>query len=616
MNAEFTPTQNEYKDLGQFRFWCQKVLPLVYDDSLSYYELLCKVVNYINETIENMSLMGEDITALHNAYVELEKYVNTYFDNLDVEAEINDKLNLMASDGTLSALLNPIVRSTSIPLFVASVSAMTDTSRVYVLSSNGHLYFYNGVWNDSGLIYGQTDNVYRPSGVVLHAGALGDITNANQLVNGITYFILSTVTSDMIANLPVYSRSMCITTFNYSETNTHGKYQICVNELSDMYCRFEQGSGDISTWTDWKLVTNTDNFCSATSEEFSLSYDDTNKVITLKPAYYAIFFSTKTFYTIQTELTVDYPTEEGSYTCMIVLSNNTTLKLVRLGMKLDVLDMVIGYVWFSNAKNVRWISVTGDNEKAIKKLQSDIAPLKSANSKELLGAFASVGVVGDSLSVGYMTNTKTGVISQRNLTYSWAQFLAKKYGNKFVNFGQSGATCKSWTTHENCYPLAAQTANYCQGYIIGIGTNDNITAGGTYSGGLGTIADVNVSDYNSNADTFYGYYAGIIQRLKELVPDCIVFCMTIPYPRENAEKNNAIREICNLLADSNVLLVDLAGEYNDLYKSEEITQFYYAGHFTAVGYKAVADLTDYCVSDVMSKNADVVQDIGFIYTTS
>ena len=32
-----------------FRFWCQKVLPAVYDDSLSYYESLCKLYKLINE---------------------------------------------------------------------------------------------------------------------------------------------------------------------------------------------------------------------------------------------------------------------------------------------------------------------------------------------------------------------------------------------------------------------------------------------------------------------------------------------------------------------------------------------------------------------------------------
>lgn len=36
---------------GRFRFWCQKVLPAVYDDSLSYYELLCKVVAHLNTMV-------------------------------------------------------------------------------------------------------------------------------------------------------------------------------------------------------------------------------------------------------------------------------------------------------------------------------------------------------------------------------------------------------------------------------------------------------------------------------------------------------------------------------------------------------------------------------------
>lgn len=34
------------------KFWCQKVLPLVYDDSLSYYEVLCKFLEKLNEVIE------------------------------------------------------------------------------------------------------------------------------------------------------------------------------------------------------------------------------------------------------------------------------------------------------------------------------------------------------------------------------------------------------------------------------------------------------------------------------------------------------------------------------------------------------------------------------------
>jgi hypothetical protein len=35
--------------------FCQKVLPLVYDESLSYYEVLCKLTDKMNEVIDFMS---------------------------------------------------------------------------------------------------------------------------------------------------------------------------------------------------------------------------------------------------------------------------------------------------------------------------------------------------------------------------------------------------------------------------------------------------------------------------------------------------------------------------------------------------------------------------------
>lgn len=106
MGANFRPDLEPYKVTGSFRFWCQKVLPLVYDDSLSYYELLCKVVAYLNDVIENVDGLKIDIDKLLVAYGELEDYVNNYFNNLDVQAEINVKLDAMASDGTLAQIIN------------------------------------------------------------------------------------------------------------------------------------------------------------------------------------------------------------------------------------------------------------------------------------------------------------------------------------------------------------------------------------------------------------------------------------------------------------------------------------------------------------------------------
>lgn len=51
-----------FPGLGRFKeFWCQKVLPLVYDDSLSFYEVLCRLRSKLNEVIENLNKQGEYI---------------------------------------------------------------------------------------------------------------------------------------------------------------------------------------------------------------------------------------------------------------------------------------------------------------------------------------------------------------------------------------------------------------------------------------------------------------------------------------------------------------------------------------------------------------------------
>lgn len=65
-------------DMKTFRFWCYKVLPLVYDDSLSYYEVLCKCVKYINELIEQDKVFNTDISELENELHTVQEWIDNY----------------------------------------------------------------------------------------------------------------------------------------------------------------------------------------------------------------------------------------------------------------------------------------------------------------------------------------------------------------------------------------------------------------------------------------------------------------------------------------------------------------------------------------------------------
>lgn len=99
------PSINPEVPVKTFRYFCQNVLPAVYDDSLSYYELLCKLTAKINEIISADQTQSNAIIELQQLYIELKSYVDNYFKNLDVQQEINVKLDAMAEAGTLADII-------------------------------------------------------------------------------------------------------------------------------------------------------------------------------------------------------------------------------------------------------------------------------------------------------------------------------------------------------------------------------------------------------------------------------------------------------------------------------------------------------------------------------
>lgn len=99
---------------GNFRFWCQKVLPLVYDESLSYYEVLCKLISYM----ENMFSTQENFQTALNELNEKQTTLEENFDEL--KNNVNQELE------TMKNLLDSIKNGDYVDLYLDSIKSYID----------------------------------------------------------------------------------------------------------------------------------------------------------------------------------------------------------------------------------------------------------------------------------------------------------------------------------------------------------------------------------------------------------------------------------------------------------------------------------------------------------
>lgn len=137
-------------------------------DAITNYELMCKIVEHLNKTIEQQNITSENMENLLN-----------WFNNLDVTEEINNKLDAMAQDGTLTDLIksyiDPLIEEQNnkidvIDNLVNSVASGSPAGtyltvedlesdnpshdRIYVVIEDGQWYYWDidtNQWNAGGL---------------------------------------------------------------------------------------------------------------------------------------------------------------------------------------------------------------------------------------------------------------------------------------------------------------------------------------------------------------------------------------------------------------------------------------------------------------------------------
>lgn len=225
--------------------------------------------------------------------------------------------------------------------------------------------------------------------------------------------------------------------------------------------------------------------------------------------------------------------------------------------------------------------------------------------------FHDIGVIGDSLSSGVLEyyNDGTTANSISNYDYSFGQCMARSMGVTVDNYSVGGATAKSIneSTLEKITPLWTSKK---QVYIIGLGTNDYFSIKdnkGTYTSGWGSAeTDIDLENYNNNADSFIGWYAKIIQRVREVNPDCYLFLLPNPI-NTSADQLNAITNIATKF--DRCFLIDTTP-----YISKWCDNYKLGWHLSPYGYLIYADYIMSLISKLILESESKFKNVGFIGT--
>lgn len=244
-----------------------------------------------------------------------------------------------------------------------------------------------------------------------------------------------------------------------------------------------------------------------------------------------------------------------------------------------------------------------ENEKPLDNLVADGGFLR---------IFRTIGCVGDSLSSGeFVSFTEDGVKGWHDYyEYSWGQFIARDAGCTVYNFSRGGMTAQGiWNGFGDECGLWDEDKK-CQAYIIALGANDVLNNHMP----VGSVADIDPEDpEKNNPETFAGWYARIIMRLKQIQPYARFFLVTFANHEDPEINENGMREMLYELAEyfDRTYVVDLQ-KYGPVYDDEFKSRFYLDDHLNAAGYVLTAKLIESYIDYLVRHNIGDFHQIGFV----
>lgn len=229
--------------------------------------------------------------------------------------------------------------------------------------------------------------------------------------------------------------------------------------------------------------------------------------------------------------------------------------------------------------------------------------------------FRTICCIGDSLSSGeFETVNENGETLYHDIyEQSWGQYLARMTGAKAYNFSRGGMTAK-----EYCESFADSmdfwNPQYAsQAYIIALGVNDLLN----YGHPLGTISDIDLSDWRNNQQTFAGFYGQIVQRMKEIQPNAKFFFMTMPRESRDREAIAELRrkhsDLLHQMAElfSNAYVLDFH-QYAPVFDERFRDLYFLRGHMNPWGYALIGKMVASYLDYIIRHNMEDFKTIGLV----
>lgn len=126
-----------YKRLCPFKWFVLQNFPFIEADfdAITNWQLFCKLGEEMNKIIDSTNILGTQVE-------NLTEYVSNYFDNLDVQDEINAKLDEMAESGQLQEIISQYINLNAIITF-SNVAELKASENLVAGSVAKTLGYYN-----------------------------------------------------------------------------------------------------------------------------------------------------------------------------------------------------------------------------------------------------------------------------------------------------------------------------------------------------------------------------------------------------------------------------------------------------------------------------------------